>query len=58
MIALLKPVKVGIPNQDRVIWQPAVLVGRTIESEPRYDVRLADGAILAGIPYTYVEEAA
>jgi len=58
MIALLKPVKVGILAGNIVEWKQAVLVGRTIESEPRYDVRLPDGTLLAGIPYTFVKEAA
>jgi hypothetical protein len=55
MIDLLTPVKVGIPAGNIVEWKPAVLVGRTIESEPRYDVRLNDGGYLSGIPYLLVE---
>jgi hypothetical protein len=55
MIDLLTPVKVGIPAGNVVEWKAAVLIGRTIECQPRYDVRLADGGYLSGIPDTFVE---
>ena len=55
MIDLNTSVRVGIPNGNVVEWKPAVLVGRTIESEPRYDVRLNDGGYLSGVPYLLVE---
>jgi hypothetical protein len=55
MLALLEPVKVGVPNEDKVIWHPAVVIGRTIECQPRYDVRLESGEYLSGIPDAFVE---
>lgn len=55
MIDLLTPVKVGIPAGNVVEWKPAVLIGRTIECQPRYDVRLAEGGYLSGIPDSFVE---
>lgn len=58
MIALLETVAVGVPSEDRVIWQPAVVVGRTIECQPRYDVRLSNGETLSGIPDAFVKRAA
>lgn len=56
MIDLLTQVKVAIPMMNGVEWKRAVLVGRTFELEPHYDVRLADGAYLSGIPDRWVEE--
>lgn len=56
MIDLLSPVKVGVPAGNAIEWKAAVLIGRTIESEPRYDVRLVEGGYLSGIPYSYVEQ--
>jgi hypothetical protein len=55
MIDLLTPVKVGIPAGNVVEWKQAVLIGRTIECQPRYDVRLVDGGYLSGIPDVFVE---
>lgn len=57
MIDLLQPVRVKVPNDDRVVKLDGVVVGRTIEEKVRYDVRLNDGAVLAGIPYGLVEAA-
>lgn len=57
MIDLLQPVRVKVPNDDRVVTLDGVLVGRTIEEKVRYDIRLKDGAVLAGIPYGLVEQA-
>jgi hypothetical protein len=58
MIDLLTAVKVGVPNEDVVIWHPAVVIGRTIERQPRYDVRLESGEYLSGIPDAFVERRA
>jgi hypothetical protein len=56
MIDLMTPVKVGIPAGNVIEWKPAVLVGRTIESQPRYDVRLIEGGYLSGVPDAFVEQ--
>ena len=58
MIDLLKPVKVGIPNHDGVIYQDGVVIGRTREQRPLYDVRLMSGAMLRGVEAEMLEEAA
>jgi hypothetical protein len=58
MFDLLTQVKVAIPMMNGVEWKPAVLVGRTYELEPHYDVRLADGAYLSGIPDRWIEKVA
>ena len=58
MIALLTPVKVGIPQGNVIEWKPAVLIGRTREETPVYDVRLDSGEFLSRIPSTLIQEAA
>lgn len=58
MIDLLKPVKVGVLTGSYVDWQPAVVVGKTIEETPRYDVRLDTGAYLSDIPEILIRVAA
>jgi len=58
MIDLLKPVKVGIPTHDGVIVHHGVVIGRTIEARPLYDVRLTSGAMLRGVEAEMLEEAA
>jgi hypothetical protein len=55
MIDLLTPVKVAVPMINGVEWKPAVLVGRTFELQPHYDVRFADGGYLSGIPDGCIE---
>lgn len=57
MIDLLSQVKVGVPSGTVVEWKPGVLVGRTIESEPRYDVRDSDGQLHVGVIKELVEPA-
>ena len=56
MMELLTPVKVAIPMMNGVEWKSAVLVGRTFELQPHYDVRLSDGAYLSGIPDGWIEK--
>lgn len=58
MIDLLTPVRVGIPKGNAVEWKHGVLVGRTIECQPRYDVRLDEGGWVSGVPDTFVEREA
>lgn len=48
-IKLRTPVEVRIPNEDRIIWQPAIVIGRTREERPRYDVLLPGGEVLPNI---------
>jgi hypothetical protein len=58
MIALLKPVHVEIQTNDGVVYQDGVVIGRTREQRPLYDVRLASGAMLRGVEAELLEEAA
>ena len=58
MIDLSSPVEVALIENNALRWRPAVVVGRTMEQNPRYDVRLADGAIKSDIPATLIKRAA
>jgi hypothetical protein len=49
---LNEPVMVALPEEGHVIWQPGIVVGRTLECEPNYDVRLDGGKIIASVPET------
>lgn len=49
MIPLNTPVDVSVVEAGRIVWHPAVLVGRTLEEQSRFDVRLPNGAILANV---------
>ena len=55
MFNLLTPVKVRVLSGSFLEWKRGVLVGRTFESEPRYDVRLADGGYLSDVSNTFIE---
>lgn len=58
MIELSKPVQVGLIEGNIIKWRKGVCVGRTIESSPRYDVRMPDGSIESDIPEERVRDAA
>ena len=49
VLALSRAVLVSDVKGERIVWRPATLIARTVEAEPRYDVRLADGAILTNL---------
>ena len=53
-LALNTIVEVAIAGEARIDWHRATIIGRTFEAEPRFDVRLTDGAILAGVPAAQV----
>jgi len=46
---LKEPVKVALPENGKIVWHPGILVGRTIEPTPHYDIRLASGKIIANV---------
>lgn len=46
---LNESVMIALPENGKIIWYPGVLVGRTLERYPRYDVRLANGKIIANV---------
>jgi predicted sugar kinase len=60
--ALNTPVEVAVTTTDQPLirWHRAIIIGRTIEAEPRFDVRLEDaptgkvGAILISLPTTHI----
>jgi hypothetical protein len=58
LIELKTPVEVRIPTDDRVIWQPAIVIGRTREETPRYDVMLPGGDVLPNIEAASLKVAA
>lgn len=47
---LNEPIMIALPEQGRITWQHGIVVGRTLEAEPTYDVRLAGGKIIASVP--------
>lgn len=47
---LNEPVQVALPEEGKLVWYPGVVVGRTLEAEPHYDVRLEGGKIIASVP--------
>jgi hypothetical protein len=51
---LNEPVCIALTEDGDISWHAAVVVGRTIEAEPHYDVRLQDGMILAGVPQGFL----
>lgn len=53
-MVLNDPVRIAITEDGAIIWQEATVVGRTLEAEPHYDVRLKDGAIIAGVPQGFL----
>ena len=55
MFNLLTPVKVRVLSGSFLEWKRGVLVGRTFESEPRYDVRLADGGYISDVSNAFIE---
>jgi hypothetical protein len=57
ILDLLTPVNVSVadPETKATEVKPAVLIGRTLEASPRYDVRLESGEYLSGIPDAFVE---
>jgi hypothetical protein len=46
---LNETVMVAIPEGRKFVWHPATVVGRTLEAEPHYDVRLEGGKIIANV---------
>ena len=49
---LNEPVEIAVPEEGKIVWYPAVVVGRTLEADPHYDVRLEGGKIIASVPAT------
>jgi hypothetical protein len=47
---LKQPVLAAIATEDRLTWANGVVIARTIEGEPRYDVRLETGLLLNNLP--------
>ena len=47
---LNETVEIAVPEEGKIVWYPAVVVGRTLEAEPHYDVRLEGGRIMASVP--------
>ena len=47
---LNESVEIAVPEGGKIVWYPAVVVGRTLEADPHYDVRLQDGKIIASVP--------
>ena len=53
-LALNAKVEVAVAGEERIAWHRATIIGRTFEATPRFDVRLTDGAIIAGLPQAQV----
>lgn len=51
---LNEPVMVALLEKGQIVWQQAKIVGRTLEAEPHYDVRLEGGMIIARVPSEYL----
>lgn len=47
---LNETIMVAVPEEGKIIWHPGIVVGRTLEEEPNYDVRLEGGKIIASVP--------
>jgi len=47
---LNEPIMIALPEQGQVTWHPGTVVGRTLEAEPNYDIRLQGGRIIASVP--------
>lgn len=46
MLTLGSPVLASVPTDDRVLWLPGRVIGRSISGQPRYDVKLDTGRTL------------
>jgi len=55
---LNESVKIALPENGKIVWYPGILVGRTLEPRPHYDVRLASGKIIANVSADQVRSAA
>ena len=51
----LLTVNVRVLSGSSLEWKHGVLIGRTFESEPRYDVRVADGGYLSDVSDAFIE---
>jgi hypothetical protein len=47
---LNESIMIALPEDGRITWQNGIVVGRTLEAEPTYDVRLEGGKIIASVP--------
>ena len=47
---LNESIMIALGEEGQIIWHPGVVVGRTVEAEPNYDVRLEGGIIVANVP--------
>jgi hypothetical protein len=53
-MTLNQTVHIALPEEGQFVWQPAIVVGRTLEADPHYDVRLQDGKIIADVPTNHL----
>lgn len=58
MIELLKSVEVGVPGENKVKWLKGVIVGRTVEKDPNYDVMLEVKSVKVNVPENMIRQAA
>ena len=47
---LNESIMVALPEEGGIAWHHGIVVGRTREAEPNYDVRLEGGKIIASVP--------
>lgn len=43
-------VQAQVSRGEQAVWRTGVICGRTLEDNPRYDVRFADGSIAWNLP--------
>lgn len=51
---LRSPIEAKVESSGVLTWQRGMVIGRTLERHPRYDVMLADGRIIGNLPADHV----
>lgn len=54
ILELKSPVEAKIESSGVMTWQRGIVIGRTLERHPRYDVMLADGRMFGNLPADHV----
>lgn len=49
-LSLKTPIEAQVETDGKIVWQRGMVIGRTIEQTPRYDVALLDGRVIGNLP--------